>query len=134
GRGGGRTGRRPAGLRPPRPPPGGGSPRGRRGGRASGCRDRPLSARTSHSSPSWCPPLPVLTECSVYASIGLVPMPTPGHPDSADAVVVGGGTLGGWCAYFLRRSGLDRVVLLEKGTLGQGPTSRPPAPVRLHAG
>ena len=32
---------------------------------------------------------------------------------TADAVVVGGGTVGAWCAVFLRRSGLDRVVLLE---------------------
>jgi 2-polyprenyl-6-methoxyphenol hydroxylase-like FAD-dependent oxidoreductase len=40
-----------------------------------------------------------------------------GHPDTADAVVVGGGTVGAWCAYFLRRAGL-RVVLLEKGILG----------------
>ena len=27
----------------------------------------------------------ILTDCSVYASIGLVPMPSPGHPDGADA-------------------------------------------------
>ena len=51
-------------------------------------------------------------------------MTSPGHPGSADAVVVGGGTIGGWCAYFLRRAGLDRVVLLEKGLLGQGASSR----------
>src|SRR5262249_5485950 len=61
-------------------------------------------------------------------------MPSPGHPDSADAVVVGGGTLGGWCAYFLRRSGLDRVVLLEKGLLGQGASSRAAGVVRLQGG
>jgi len=28
---------------------------------------------------------------------------------TADAVVVGGGTVGAWCAYFLRRSGLATV-------------------------
>ena len=39
-------------------------------------------------------------------------------PAQADAVVVGGGTVGGWCAYFLRQAGLDRVVLVEKRTLG----------------
>src|SRR5262249_50376010 len=77
---------------------------------------------------------PVLTDRSVYASIGRVPMPTPGLPDSADAVVVGGGTIGGWCAYFLRRAGLDRVVLLEKGVLGQGASSRAAGAVRLHGG
>jgi len=61
-------------------------------------------------------------------------MPSPGHPDGADAVVVGGGTLGGWCAYFLRRAGLDRVVLLEKGVLGQGASSRAAGVVRLQGG
>jgi sarcosine oxidase subunit beta len=54
--------------------------------------------------------------------------------DAADAVVVGGGTLGGWCAYFLRRAGLDRVVLLEKGQLGQGASSRAAGVVRLQGG
>ena len=40
-------------------------------------------------------------------------MSAPGLPDTADAVVVGGGTVGAWCAYFLRKAGLDRVVLAE---------------------
>jgi len=35
---------------------------------------------------------------------------------SADAVVIGGGTVGAWCAYFLRRAGLARVVLMQGGT------------------
>jgi glycine/D-amino acid oxidase-like deaminating enzyme len=43
---------------------------------------------------------------------------------TADAVVVGGGTVGAWCAYFLRQAGLARVVLVEKGFLGQGASSR----------
>src|SRR5580658_2174761 len=79
-------------------------------------------------------PRPVLTECSVYASIVLVPMPSPGLPDTADAVVVGGGTIGAWCAYFLRKAGLDRVVLVEKGVLGQGASSRAAGVVRLQGG
>jgi sarcosine oxidase subunit beta len=54
--------------------------------------------------------------------------------ESADAVVVGGGTVGGWCAYFLRRSGLDRVVLVEKRTLGQGASSRAAGVVRTQGG
>ena len=54
--------------------------------------------------------------------------------DVADAVVVGGGTVGAWCAYFLRRSGLDRVVLLEKRTLGQGASSRAAGVVRTQGG
>ncbi len=61
-------------------------------------------------------------------------MPPKGHPDGADAVVVGGGTVGGWCAYFLRHAGLDRVVLLEKGQLGHGASSRAAGVVRLQGG
>jgi sarcosine oxidase subunit beta len=78
-----------------------------------------------------------LTECSVYASIVLVPMPAqdrPGLPGTADAVVVGGGTVGAWCAYFLRKAGLERVVLVEKGVLGQGASSRAAGVVRLQGG
>ncbi len=53
---------------------------------------------------------------------------------TADAVVVGGGTIGAWCAYFLRRSGVDRVVLLEKRTIGQGASSRAAGVVRTQGG
>ena len=53
---------------------------------------------------------------------------------TADAVVVGGGTVGAWCAYFLRRAGLARVVLIEKGFLGQGASSRAPSVVRMQGG
>jgi glycine/D-amino acid oxidase-like deaminating enzyme len=70
-----------------------------------------------------------LTECSVYASIGHVPT-----TDTADAVVVGGGTVGAWCAYFLRRAGLARVVLIEKGFLGEGASSRAAGVVRVQGG
>ena len=52
----------------------------------------------------------------------------------ADAVVVGGGTVGAWCAYFLRRAGLARVVLIEKGFLGQGASSRAAGVVRMQGG
>jgi sarcosine oxidase, subunit beta len=57
-----------------------------------------------------------------------------GLPETADAVVVGGGTVGAWCAYFLRRSGLDQVVLVEKRTLGQGASSRAAGVVRTQGG
>jgi sarcosine oxidase subunit beta len=60
-------------------------------------------------------------------------MPAASEP-AADAVVVGGGTVGAWCAYFLRRSGLDRVILLEKRTLGQGASSRAAGVVRTQGG
>jgi sarcosine oxidase subunit beta len=53
---------------------------------------------------------------------------------AADAVVVGGGTVGAWCAYFLRRAGLARVVLVEKGFLGQGASSRAAGVVRMQGG
>ena len=55
-------------------------------------------------------------------------------PRTADAVVVGGGTVGAWCAYFLRSAGLSRVVLLEKGLLGAGASSRAAGVVRLQGG
>jgi sarcosine oxidase, subunit beta len=58
----------------------------------------------------------------------------PAVPSSADAVVVGGGTVGAWCAYFLRQAGLDQVVLLEKRTLGQGASSRAAGVVRTQGG
>src|SRR5260370_26500896 len=53
---------------------------------------------------------------------------------TADAVVVGGGTVGAWCAYFLRRSGLDKVLLVDKRTLGQGASSRAAGIVRTQGG
>ncbi len=53
---------------------------------------------------------------------------------TADALVVGGGTVGAWCAYFLRQAGLDRVVLVEKGHLGQGSSSRAAGIVRMQGG
>jgi glycine/D-amino acid oxidase-like deaminating enzyme len=52
----------------------------------------------------------------------------------ADAVVVGGGTVGGWCAYFLRRAGLHRVVLVDKRNLGDGASSRAAGVVRTQGG
>jgi sarcosine oxidase subunit beta len=75
-----------------------------------------------------------LTDCSVYGSIGVVPMVNNDLPGTADAVVVGGGTVGAWCACFLRQAGLSRVVLLEKGVLGQGASSRAAGVVRLQGG
>src|SRR3981189_2062425 len=55
-------------------------------------------------------------------------------PKTADAVVVGGGTVGGGGAYFLRRGGLRPVVLIEKGVLGQGSSSRAAGVVRVQGG
>jgi sarcosine oxidase subunit beta len=61
-------------------------------------------------------------------------MPLVELPKTADAVVVGGGTVGAWCAYFLRRAGLRTVVLIEKGVLGQGSSSRAAGVVRVQGG
>jgi len=55
-------------------------------------------------------------------------------PKTADAVVVGGGTVGAWCACFLREAGLSSVVLIEKGVLGQGASSRAAGVVRVQGG
>jgi sarcosine oxidase subunit beta len=73
-----------------------------------------------------------LTDCSVYASVGVVNSRR--ITGSADAVVVGGGTLGAWCAWFLRMAGLERVVLLEAGSLGKGASSRAAGMVRAQGG
>jgi len=55
-------------------------------------------------------------------------------PKTADAVVVGGGTVGAWCAYFLRQAGVENVALIEKGMLGQGASSRAAGVVRVQGG
>jgi sarcosine oxidase, subunit beta len=55
-------------------------------------------------------------------------------PRTADVVVVGGGTIGGWAAWFLRRAGLGEVVLVERDTLGQGASSRAAGMVRAQGG
>ena len=60
-------------------------------------------------------------------------MPSAGQRSTADVVVVGGGTIGAWCAYILRQEGL-RVTLLEKGVLGQGASSRAAGVVRAQGG
>ncbi len=59
---------------------------------------------------------------------------TPAPPSTADAVVVGGGTVGGWCAWFLRRSGLETVVVVERAVLGSGASSRAAGMVRGQGG
>src|ERR1700759_1973275 len=63
-----------------------------------------------------------------------MPMVSPELPRTADAGAVGGGTVGAWCAYFLRQAGLGSVVLVEKGMLGQGSSSRAAGGVRVPGG
>ncbi len=42
--------------------------------------------------------------------------------------------MGAWCAWFLRRSGLNRVVLIDKRTLGEGASSRAAGVIRTQGG
>jgi sarcosine oxidase subunit beta len=55
-------------------------------------------------------------------------------PRTADVVVVGGGTIGAWTAWFLRESGAGEVVLVERETLGQGASARAAGMVRAQGG
>lgn len=54
--------------------------------------------------------------------------------ESADVVVVGGGTVGGWCASFLARDGAGRVTVVETSKLGHGASSRAAGMVRAQGG
>ena len=54
--------------------------------------------------------------------------------ESADLVVVGAGTIGGWAATFAAEAGLSRVVVLEQGTAGGGASSRAAGIVRAQGG
>jgi sarcosine oxidase subunit beta len=53
---------------------------------------------------------------------------------SADVVVVGAGTVGAWCAYFLAQAGAGRVVVVDKRQAGQGASSRAAGVVRGQGG
>ena len=57
-----------------------------------------------------------------------------GSGDRADVVVVGGGTIGGWCAAFLGLAGAGRVTLVERSLLGRGASSRAAGMVRAQGG
>jgi len=54
--------------------------------------------------------------------------------ETADLVVVGAGTVGGWASWFARRSGAKRVVVLERDLVGQGASSRAAGVVRAQGG
>jgi sarcosine oxidase subunit beta len=53
---------------------------------------------------------------------------------SADLVVVGAGTIGGWASVFARQLGAERVVVLERDVAGQGASSRAGGVVRQQGG
>jgi sarcosine oxidase subunit beta len=54
--------------------------------------------------------------------------------DRADLVVVGAGTVGGWASVFAKADGLGRVVVLERGVVGGGASSRAAGIVRAQGG
>ncbi len=56
--------------------------------------------------------------------------------ERADLVVVGAGTVGGWAAWFAKTSGagLSRVIVLDRGLVGQGASSRAAGIVRAQGG
>jgi sarcosine oxidase subunit beta len=60
-------------------------------------------------------------------------MPASAFMNSAEAVVVGGGTVGAWAACFLAEAGRS-VVLVEADTLGSGASSRAAGMVRAQGG
>jgi sarcosine oxidase, subunit beta len=55
-------------------------------------------------------------------------------PERADLVVVGAGTIGGWASYFAKTDGAGRVVVLERGLVGMGASSRAAGIVRAQGG
>lgn len=54
--------------------------------------------------------------------------------ETADLVVVGAGTIGGWASWFARTEGIGRVVVLERGLAGEGASSRAAGIVRQQGG
>jgi sarcosine oxidase subunit beta len=53
---------------------------------------------------------------------------------TADLVVVGAGTVGGWASVIAAREGAGRVVVLDAGVAGQGASSRAAGVVRTQGG
>ena len=53
---------------------------------------------------------------------------------TADVIVVGGGTIGCWIAYLLTQAKFGRVVVLDRGDLGSGASSRAAGVVRQQGG
>jgi sarcosine oxidase subunit beta len=54
--------------------------------------------------------------------------------DTADLVVVGAGTIGGWASWFATTLGAEQVVVLERDLVGQGASSRAAGVVRAQGG
>lgn len=56
----------------------------------------------------------------------------PELPSAVDVVIVGGGVMGAATAFYLARSGVRDVLLLERDALGAGGTGRSMAILRMH--
>ncbi|MBA2300736.1 MAG: FAD-binding oxidoreductase [Chloroflexi bacterium] len=54
--------------------------------------------------------------------------------DQADLVVIGAGTVGGWASVFAAEAGVGRVVVVERGLVGMGASSRAAGIVRAQGG
>ncbi len=54
--------------------------------------------------------------------------------DRADLVVVGAGTIGGWASVFAAEAGVGRVVVVDRGLVGMGASSRAAGIVRAQGG
>ena len=54
--------------------------------------------------------------------------------DRADLVVVGAGTIGGWASVFAAAGGVGKVVVIDKGLVGMGASSRAAGVVRAQGG
>ena len=54
--------------------------------------------------------------------------------EHADLVIVGAGTIGGWASVFAAADGVGRVVVLERGLVGMGASSRAAGIVRAQGG
>ena len=58
--------------------------------------------------------------------------PAPSAPQTADAVIIGGGVIGCAIQYHLAQLGVANTVLLERDVLGSGSTGRSQAICRMH--
>jgi glycine/D-amino acid oxidase-like deaminating enzyme len=54
--------------------------------------------------------------------------------ETADVVIVGAGTVGGWASVLAREAGAKRVVVIERETAGSGASSRAAGMVRAQGG
>jgi sarcosine oxidase subunit beta len=54
--------------------------------------------------------------------------------DRADLVIVGAGTIGGWASVFARADGVGSVIVIDRGLIGMGASSRAAGIVRAQGG